>query len=201
LIGPGVYWETGAISLTQEYPICPFLTGIAPEDIEHGPLAQYQCTYDRKDDVFHLVRSLNQRLDPPEDKLRLKGLFETHWAELERVFGAVTDMGMPTNVVKLLKEIDATREVFVRQWESDKSAASVDPIRHAVAEASARIEKSYTNNGIDKRVQLHCCELRDAIRAITASSSRANWHERGDAISESFEKAIRAIRADFDKPV
>jgi hypothetical protein len=132
--------------------------------------------------------------------LRLKGLFETNWREIEIIFEAVATMGMPSDVRTLLTQINEARTLFARRWAADKEAQSTDPIRHLVAEISGAIDKAHGRFATDKRIQLHLIELRDAIRAIASSSSRTTWHERGDAIGESFEKTIRAIRADFDRP-
>lgn len=195
---PWVYWETGAISLTLESPICPILINISPEDIKNGPLAQYQCTFANKDDVLLLVTTLNQRLDIPEDELRLRGLFERHWDELHRVLMTVTDMGVPKEVIALLKGLEETKSKFRKRWETDKKAVSWDPIKQLVFETAAKIEKLLSELSVDKRAQMHCFELRDKVKSITGPNSREAVHERGDEIFPHFEKAVVAIRADFD---
>lgn len=196
---PWVYWETGAISSTQEHPICPLLIGISPEDIKHGPLSQYQCTHDEKDDVLLLVTTLNQRLDNPEDEDRLRGLFEKNWHELQKALSDVVRMGIPKNVLGLLDGLDGARAMFTRRWDTDKRAEGWELIKQLVNDTHSKVEKLVAEAAVDKRAQLHCDELKTRIRSITAySGSKELAQERGDEIYPHFEKAIRAIRAEYD---
>jgi hypothetical protein len=161
-------------------------------------LAKYQCTFANKEDVLLLVTTLNQRLDVPEDELRIQGLFERHWDELHRVLVTVMEMGIPNDVLVLLKGLEETKSRFRRRWETDKRAVSLDPIKQLVFETAAKIEKLLSELSVDKRAQMHCFELRDKVKSITGPNSREAVHERGDEIFPHFEKAVVAIRADFD---
>ena len=198
IVSPWVYWETGAISQTQRFPICPLLIGISPEDIKGGPLNQFQCTFADKEDVLLLVTSLNQRLEVPEDELRLRGLFEHHWDELRQVLDSAREMGIPHDVLALIKGLEEAKSKFRRRWDTDKRAASWDPIKQLITETVTKIEKLLSKLSVEKRAQMHCAELKEQVRSIIAASSREVAHERGDGIFPLFDKAVTAIRADYE---
>jgi TIR domain len=141
LNSPWVYWETGAIALTQPNPICPLLINVTPDDIQNGPLVQFQCTYSTRDDVLHLVQSLNQRLDSPEDGLMVRGRFDTHWEQLQRTLSGVASMGIPKNVLAVIRGLEDIGERFRRRWETDKKAESWDPIKQLTSESAAMIDR------------------------------------------------------------
>lgn len=82
---PWINFEAGAISKAIDISyVSPFLYNVKPEQIQ-GPLQQFQFTVNRKDDVFNLVRSINNRLDP-DLQLSYQVLndeFEAWWPNLE----------------------------------------------------------------------------------------------------------------------
>ena len=195
---PWLYWETGAVALVQKHPICPLLINITPEEIRDNPLVQFQCTYDRKDDVLNLVRSLNRYLDSPEDEMRINGIFETYWDELHNAFKEVAEMGMPENVLDVLKGLGEAEKMFKRRWESEKKAESLDPIRQLVNETASKIDGLMTGVKDERRIYLHCYELKSKVASITSPNARAAIHARGDEIFSHFDKVVAAIRADYE---
>ncbi len=82
---PWLHFEAGAISkaIDKSY-VSPVLLKIEPSEI-HGPLSQFQLTVCEKDDIFSLMRSINNRV-PAENRLSeelLVSEFEEWWPKLE----------------------------------------------------------------------------------------------------------------------
>lgn len=80
---PWLNFEAGAISKhVEEGRAATFLLGIAPSELE-GPLAQFQATTCNEEDVWELVKSINEaagekRIEPE----RLKLTFNSCWSDL-----------------------------------------------------------------------------------------------------------------------
>jgi len=82
---PWINFEAGAISKAIDISyVSPFLFNVDPADIQ-GPLQQFQFTVNKKDDIFNLVRSINNRLDPAHQLSYqiLSEVFEVWWPKLE----------------------------------------------------------------------------------------------------------------------
>lgn len=82
---PWLLFEAGALSkLIGDAKVCPLILGMTPNELE-GPLGTFQATVFEKDDVYKLIKSLNDELE--EEKVPehiLHHTFETFWPELER---------------------------------------------------------------------------------------------------------------------
>ena len=62
LNAPWILFEAGALSKSiDRSKVCPFLIELTPSDIV-GPLAQFQACTPTKDDMFRLLRTMNQAL-------------------------------------------------------------------------------------------------------------------------------------------
>lgn len=195
-----IYWETGAISLVQEHPICPFLVNVTPAQLSGNPLDQFQCTFATESDVLLLVHTLNKRLTEPDDELRLRGLFHQHWSELRTKLSCIADSIMPENVREMLKELSAIQERYHKRWYTDKKAESLDAIRTLLVETTNKVEQLYSTGHCEQRTKHHLLELKGKVAEILAPSTREKIHERGDVIFKSFDKAVAAIRADYEPP-
>ena len=81
---PWIHFEAGAISKAvnaQSY-VSPFLFNVDSID---GPLSQFQLTKNNQDDIFSLLKSINNSLNP-EQKLSeefLRRVFDHWWPELK----------------------------------------------------------------------------------------------------------------------
>jgi hypothetical protein len=79
---PWLNFEAGALSKSVvSSRVTPFLLGINPVDLV-GPLAQFQATLPRIDDVNRLVRSINDISDQPIDQARLDESVRVWWPRL-----------------------------------------------------------------------------------------------------------------------
>ncbi|MBD3191223.1 MAG: TIR domain-containing protein [Candidatus Heimdallarchaeota archaeon] len=80
---PWMVFEAGILHASSKKPlICPLLLGIEPEEIE-GPLTNFQSTIFEKNDLFRLIKCLNEKLK--ENKINeedLKAKFEKLWPHL-----------------------------------------------------------------------------------------------------------------------
>ena len=89
---PWIIFEAGALSKSIERSrVCPFLINLSPNDIV-GPLVQFQSCSPNKDDLFKLVRTLNQSLsDDKIDDDKLKRSFNRCWPEFEEKYTELSD--------------------------------------------------------------------------------------------------------------
>jgi len=81
-----ILFEAGALSKTKDVHVCTFLFDITPADIKQ-PLAQFQHTQFKKEDVRKLVHTISQKVKkageqslPEKD---LNDLFDILWPRLE----------------------------------------------------------------------------------------------------------------------
>jgi hypothetical protein len=82
---PWINFEAGAISKAIDVSyVSPFLFNLKPAQIR-GPLQQFQFTIYAKEDIFNLVRSINNRLDPLHQVPYqvLSDGFEVWWPKLK----------------------------------------------------------------------------------------------------------------------
>lgn len=82
---PWLNFEAGALSkFVDSSSLSPFLFEVRSEEVE-GPLKQFQSTIFAKDDVFSLLTSINNKLEPSIklDLTLLERTFETWWFHLQ----------------------------------------------------------------------------------------------------------------------
>jgi hypothetical protein len=91
-----ILFEAGALSKTlQNTYVCPFLIDLEPSDV-NPPLAQFQATRARKDDVLKLLKTLNSALgDSALPNNHIEEAFEVWWPKLDSQLEA-----LPTEVSK-----------------------------------------------------------------------------------------------------
>lgn len=81
---PWILFEAGAISrtMTSAY-VCTLLIGLEPSDVK-GPLAQFQATNTKREEIWKLVGTLNKALGKLAlDGRQLQQAFEALWPNLE----------------------------------------------------------------------------------------------------------------------
>jgi hypothetical protein len=92
---PWLNFDAGAISkaLQNRSYVSPFLFGIDSSSIS-GPLQQFQSTVYQKEDVFRLLRSINNRLDSDVQLSHelLEQEFEHWWPELSAKLDSIIDV-------------------------------------------------------------------------------------------------------------
>src|ERR1041384_6035188 len=85
-----IHFEAGALSKQRENTyVCTFLFGLGPADIRE-PLAQFQATTDKREDVRKLIFSINRSLNElqlPESELNES--FAVWWPKLEERLKAI----------------------------------------------------------------------------------------------------------------
>jgi len=85
-----ILFEAGALSKTlQNTFVCPLLIGLEPSDIK-PPLAQFQATRAKKDDLLKLLKTLNTALGEgalPDS--HIEEAFEVWWPKLEAQLNAL----------------------------------------------------------------------------------------------------------------
>ena len=103
---PWLHFEAGAISKTiDDSKVCPILLGLQSSDLKNSPLAQFQSTTFTRDDMFKLVKSLNEELGTSKlDPSRLNTSFEKYWPDLEASVKKISKIGIEStglpNVIK-----------------------------------------------------------------------------------------------------
>jgi hypothetical protein len=81
---PWMNFEAGGLSrVISRARVVPFLFHVNAEELD-GPLAQFQSTVYRRDDVLAMVRSINHELQPPLSPDVLERTFNKWWDDLNR---------------------------------------------------------------------------------------------------------------------
>jgi hypothetical protein len=87
LNAPWLLFEAGALSKIKADHVCTFLFDLKPADIEF-PLAQFQHTENKRDDIFKLICTINGLAAKTGDKQLaenvLKTSFDTFWDRLAK---------------------------------------------------------------------------------------------------------------------
>ena len=111
---PWLLFEAGALSKIKADHVCTFLYDLSPGDIEF-PLAQFQHTENKKDDIFKLVYAINNASakvgEKPLTDANLKKSFDTYWGQLEEALQKTP----PSNVQSkkpMREEKDVLQEIL-----------------------------------------------------------------------------------------
>ncbi len=84
LTKPWLMFEAGALSKKlSTAKVVPFLLGVEPSDLSNGPLAQFQAIPFDKEEVWNLIRTLEESPDPESIEQNLHLTFDTLWPRLE----------------------------------------------------------------------------------------------------------------------
>ena len=112
---PWILFESGALAkgLTSNR-VCTFLIDVQASDLEN-PLAQFNHTFPRKDNVWHLVRTINDSLNGStlKESVLLK-VFETYWPQFEKEFNIIlsstseTEINITRNDTEILLDVLST---------------------------------------------------------------------------------------------
>ncbi|TQE14910.1 TIR domain-containing protein [Streptomyces ipomoeae] len=96
---PWINFESGALSKELgETRLAPFLVDLAVKDLS-GPISQFQATEgSSRDEVWALVKSLNDKCEMTVEQDRLAVTFERFWGDLEEKLDAIRSEQMPTAV-------------------------------------------------------------------------------------------------------
>ncbi|MER6969321.1 toll/interleukin-1 receptor domain-containing protein, partial [Streptomyces halstedii] len=89
---PWINFEAGALSRELgESKLAPFLLDLPVKDLE-GPLTQFQATDSRRrEDVWDLVTSINERCETSIENDRLSVLFDRFWGDLETRLNSIRE--------------------------------------------------------------------------------------------------------------
>ena len=82
---PWIIFEAGALSKKLDLSkVTPFLVGLSPSDLE-GPLAQFYATSTEQENVFKLVKTINNQLEKNSlPETALKRTFDRWWPDLDK---------------------------------------------------------------------------------------------------------------------
>lgn len=86
-------FEAGALSKAiDKSKVCPLLFRLKPSDITDSPILQFQMANDKKDDIYKLLKSINNSLgENGLEEARLEKVFTRFWPEIEKNFKEISD--------------------------------------------------------------------------------------------------------------
>jgi TIR domain len=174
---PWLHFEAGALSKSiDRSSLSPFLFQVKPSDVE-GPLAMFQSTVFEKEDIFNLLTSINQRLEPPRrlDITLLRHTFETWWPQLEWALRQATQKHESATGYDWLYH---PSDILPLQLSTNcKSIWVVVPLmRHAL---QTTCEREVVERNIDRGIK---------YRFIFARSGPGETHAARDSLWRSFEE-------------
>lgn len=101
-----IHFESGALSKQQQSTyVCTFLLGLEPTDVRE-PLAQFQATRAKQDDVRKLIFTINNTLgDAKLPDSELSEAFEVWWPKLEVRISRAAELETSTEPVRTDREL------------------------------------------------------------------------------------------------
>jgi hypothetical protein len=114
---PWILFEAGALSREMDTHVCTFLLDISPTDIEN-PLAQFQHTRFKRDDIWKLVLTINKIVNKVGERSLSEDLlnktFNTYWPQLEEKFQEIVEQkSLKPQIAKLTrKNRETLKEIF-----------------------------------------------------------------------------------------
>ncbi len=108
---PWLNFEAGALGKSvDKSKVCPVLYKIKRSEIQ-GPILQFQSTIFEKDDVYKLLKSINDSCDGQTiPETRLEKAFEVWWPSLKKDLDAIPEDN-PVEEIKKEKHISATAHI------------------------------------------------------------------------------------------
>ncbi|WYB31478.1 TIR domain-containing protein [Streptomyces sp. SM1P] len=90
---PWINFESGALSRALgESSLIPFLVDMQVKDLSSGPLTQFQATdSSNKEDVWAMVKSINDACKPQVGAERLRTMFDRFWDDLAAPLSSIRD--------------------------------------------------------------------------------------------------------------
>ncbi|MBD5169271.1 MAG: toll/interleukin-1 receptor domain-containing protein [Oscillibacter sp.] len=85
---PWIHFEAGALAKSVGARVFTFMLGIHTSDIK-GPLARFQYTVFDRDDLYKLIKAINNATESPREPTGLKTLFDLTWPKFETDIQAI----------------------------------------------------------------------------------------------------------------
>ncbi|MFD5469292.1 toll/interleukin-1 receptor domain-containing protein [Streptomyces sp. NPDC127105] len=135
---PWINFESGALSRELgESSLIPFLLDMQVKDLSSGPLTQFQAAdSSNEEDVWAMVKSINDKCDPQVEQVRLRTMFDKFWVDLAGQLTAIREANPPTDtpqreVPEILDElVKLAREQHTRIGVLERSIGSVGTTSH-----------------------------------------------------------------------
>ncbi|WP_071659529.1 toll/interleukin-1 receptor domain-containing protein [Streptomyces humi] len=129
---PWINFESGALSRELgESSLIPFLLDMQVKDLSSGPLTQFQAADSSNEtDVWAMVKSINEKCEPPVEQARLRTMFDRFWGDLAVQLTSIRNANPPTEtaqreVPEILDElVKLAREQHTRIGALEKSIGS-----------------------------------------------------------------------------
>ncbi len=177
-----IHFEAGALSKQQQKTlVCTFLFDLEPTDVRE-PLAQFQATTSKKDDVRKLIFTINNTLgDSKLPESELGESFEVWWPKLEERITKIgglaapiipirTDRELLEEVLSLLRTQQSERDSEVRAQVNAEFAARGDKQVNAY-QAAARALSLSEQDDLRKRIWNRLNEIEEEKRDKTMDGS------------------------------
>ncbi|MET9434457.1 TIR domain-containing protein [Streptomyces sp. NPDC006551] len=181
---PWINFESGALSRELgESMLAPFLLDLDVKDLE-GPLTQFQATDSRhRDEVWQLVKSINEKSDTSVDAARLLVTFDRFWGDLDEKLSAIREAAPESEtpsretpdilneLVALIREqsgrIQRLEGAIEKKAGNFTSNYTINEPREVVIEA-----ESSTRPRLSDRIEFTKSELSELI----GSDNIVRWH-------------------------
>lgn len=189
---PWLLFEAGALAKQFDAAlVCPYLVRMETEDLEPGPLTQFQIKKATKEGTLELIRTINSQLPDPLPDARLERLFNGAWPTLENVLanlGDAPDAPPPRQTDDMLKEILETVRALRRERTPPKSDGDL----------ILRLLRDPTKTERFKRhAMIDLLEMERAGRPLTAEEVKAGQRFK-QAIDKMADESAAAEREKTD---
>lgn len=164
-----IHYEAGALSKIEGARIWTLLYNLNPSDIVQ-PLAQFQHTLTKKDDIYKLLDSINVKLSEPLEKNVLKDSFERWWSDCEEILTNANKAidGKQVKDSKEIENIRSDREILDEMLEILRGQQRVLEVE--TSQSKSRQSKERIKSNIEKN--------KESLRKAQEALERQKEHRR-----------------------
>jgi len=208
---PWLNFEAGALGKSvDKNRVCPFLFRIKRSDVT-GPILQYQSTIHDKEDVFKLLKAINEACeDNGIEETRLEKTFEVWWPKLDEELEAIESnpentpehaespeemSGYVSRVLEEVLDISRTNQRLLRDPES---LLPLEYFDHMLRKTSPRT-KNRIRHGIDSP-DIHPDALEELVHSYKELMNFFRHNQKLIDTNPDLDELKHLVRR-FDKPI
>jgi len=208
---PWLNFEAGALGKSVDKSrVCPFLFRIKRSDVT-GPILQYQSTIHDKDDVFKLLKAINEACEEKGiEETRLEKTFEVWWPKLDEELEAIENSpestldnreaqeeisGYVSRVLEEVLDISRTNQKLLRD---PATLLPRDYFDHILSEVSPRNrDRIHHNNDFS---DIHPDALEELVFIYRDILKFLKHNQKVIGMNPEIDELKHLIRG-FDKPI
>jgi hypothetical protein len=208
---PWLNFEAGALGKSVDKSrVSPFLFRVKRSEV-NGPVLQFQSTIQEKEDIFKLIKSINNACDENAlDDIRLEKVFNVWWPSLEEDLNKINENNLSqeqskqkkkhldddflSNVVEELLEISRTNQKLLRNPEQ---ILPPEYFEYIMERRNPKINREHRLEGTDivpEAIEDAIFTYRELLKAVSKSKSLFQSNSELEEILHFIRRMDRPMR-------